>query len=161
VIPSSGLWGWKGLQGHSCWGARCWSVAVKSCVWSSWAHGLGGGRPWALSPTLSEWSLFPMHHDQLNNWAHICVGGRDPGTSDPWHSLLFGRFLECLNPLNSPGCPLLPSALSSEVTKMSPVMGAWPSGWLCCKSLPPEHQAWLPRWSSRYDASPPPWEESG
>ncbi|EDL18584.1 expressed sequence AW555464 [Mus musculus] len=32
---------------------------------------------------------------------------------------------------------------------MSPVMGAWPSGWLCCKSLPPEHQAWLPRWSSR------------
>lgn len=140
--------GQEGTPG-SCWGTRCWPVAVKSCVWFSWAKGLGGGRPPGLC-LLSEWSLFPMHHAQLNNWAHICVGVEiwAPLTLVP---LAFGRFLGCLNPLNSPGCPQLPSALSSEVTKMSPVMGAWPSGWLCCKSLLPEHQAWLPRWSSRYE----------
>ncbi|EDL97420.1 similar to KARP-1 binding protein 1 [Rattus norvegicus] len=32
---------------------------------------------------------------------------------------------------------------------MNAVMAAWPSGWLCCKSLLPAPQAWPHRWSNR------------
>lgn len=117
------------------------------------------GAPRAPPLTVMGWNLLPMHHTQQSNWAHICVRveTRAPLTL----GTPFGRSLGCSNPLKSPGCPQLPSALSSKVTKMNPVMAAWPSGWLCCKSLLPAPQAWLHRWSSRYGTGQPPQEESG
>lgn len=111
-------------------------------------------QPWWTKTLVLEWGLFAIHHAQPH-------GGWRSRHHLPLVLSPFDRFLGCLNLLNSPGCPQLPFAQSSEVTEMNPVMGAWPSGWLCCKSLLLEHQAWLPRWSSRYEAGQPPQEDLG
>lgn len=73
----------------SCWGTRYWPVAVKSCVWSSWAKDLEEGGPWALSPTCQNEACFPWYHAQLGDWAHIWVP-LTLGTLSLWQ--VFGVF---------------------------------------------------------------------